>query len=154
MSQKPPTPQDDPVWDLLRQSSRPTPSAQFIDEAVKTARLEAQDGSSVDNPASESIWWRQLFSWQTGLTVGGSVAAAAAAVVLLIIAINDPAPQSSQSASNPAATDPEGTHQPSSQSPTGTLEILDDSVATETLSFAADHPDAFSDAELVSLIIH
>ena len=154
MSEKPPTPKEDPVWDLLRQSSRPTPSAQFIDDAVKTARLEAQDGSAIDSPASKSIWWRQLFSWQTGLTVGGSVAAAAAAVVLLIIAINDPAPQSNQSASNPAATHPERTHQPSPQSSTSTLELLDDTVAAETLSFASDHPDAFSDAELINLIIH
>lgn len=148
MTQKSPSPKDDPVWDLLRKSSRPTPSAQFIDQAVKTARLEAQNSDSADE-ASRSIWWRQVFSWQTGLAVGGLVTAAAAAVVLLIIAINHPAPTNAeQQAANSITKSSE-----QSKQSTGTLEILNDTVATETLSFAADHPDAFSDAELVTLII-
>lgn len=114
----------DPIWDLLRQSTPRQAGPRFVDDTVRAARLAG----------TTEPWWKRL-----GLPLAfGSLATAATAVVVGFILVSHPAP----------VAEPAVTQAPAEES----LESLDDYVLNQAVSFAAENPGDFTDAELVSLI--
>ncbi|MEM1082626.1 MAG: hypothetical protein AAGI48_00765 [Verrucomicrobiota bacterium] len=117
----------DPVWDLLRQSSRVEARPSFASDVVRAARLQAE----------VQPWWKRF---AMPLALGGlSTAATAALAIFLIVQQPDVA--------DPGTPIAGGTPPASSS-----LEALDEVVRTEALLVAAENPSEFSDAELVALI--
>ena len=115
--------ENDAVWKLLDQATPVTASARFADDVVRAARL-SRPGNS---------WWLRLLS---PAPLAG-LAAAAAAVAISFSGVFTPA---ARPATEMARID--------SRQADDIQEIAE----TETLIAAADHLDAFSDNELVSLI--
>jgi len=122
--------EQDPVWELLRQSPRHQPRPSFVDDTLRRARLDG----------SPKPWWQRL---PLALGARGGLGAATAALVL---ALNDPETPS------PAAP-PLVDHPPATAAETD-LAALDELLHQETLQVAARHPEAFSDVELVALLSH
>lgn len=116
----------DPVWDLLRQTPRKEASPRFVDDVVRAARLSGQ----------EKPWWKRF---ALPLSLGGLTTAATAAIIAMAI-MKQPT----------GVTSPEVVVTPAAES----LEVLDDIVRSEALLVAAEYPSEFSDAELVSLIVY
>jgi hypothetical protein len=115
--------ENDAVWKLLDQAPPAAASARFADDTVRAARLAGQ-------PAP---WWKRIFS---PAPLAG-LAAATAAMAIAVLSLQNGAPDS-------------GTR-------TGLVDSsefaeIQEIAETETLISAADHLEAFSDMELVSLI--
>ncbi|MCU0797950.1 MAG: hypothetical protein MUF31_18670 [Akkermansiaceae bacterium] len=114
----------DPVWELLRQSPAHRPGPRFVDDTLRAARL-----------MDATPWWKKI-----ALPLAlGSLATAATAVVIGLMFL----PSSSTSPSQPGIV--------TAESP---LDDLDELVITEAVHFAAENPGEFTDAELVSLIAY
>lgn len=114
----------DPLWDLLRQSPRAEVRPSFVDDVLRAARLET----------ARPPWWQRF---RLPLAAGGLAAAAAA--VALAFTLPKAAPQPSVPLTG-TATPAEG------------FDDLDEALRTETLLVAAENPADFSDAELVALL--
>ncbi|MDH4445374.1 MAG: hypothetical protein QE267_09625 [Akkermansiaceae bacterium] len=115
--------ESDAVWKLLDQAPTVTPSARFIDNTVRAARL-----SHDVRP-----WWSRLLS-------PAPLAGLATATAALTFAV--------MSLSGPSATSQTRVTKVESAQAVAIQDIAD----AETLSAAVDHMDKFSDNELVSLI--
>lgn len=116
--------ENDPLWDLLRESPAAEPSPWFVDDVVRAARLQ---------PARKS-WWERL---RLPLAFG-TLAAATAAVALVVLPGAPPAAAPTTVADQAADPAP--------------FAALEETLRTEVLVAAAEHPDSFSDAELVALL--
>lgn len=116
--------EQDTVWKLLDHSTAATPSARFVDDTVRAARLAGQP----------SPWWHKLMAPApiTGFT------AAAAAIALAFTLLQAP----------PTAPSPTMGHNENAAQ----IEEIADIAETETLIAAVEHMDRFSDTELVCLI--
>ncbi|GAA5481603.1 hypothetical protein [Haloferula sargassicola] len=117
--------ENDPIWDLLRQSPARQAGPRFVDDTLRAARLSQPEP-----------WWKKV-----ALPLGlGAFASAVTAVVLGVVLLNNP-PQ-------PTAPKVVEVAPPASES----LAVLDEFVRTEAVGIAADNPSEYTDAELVSLI--
>jgi hypothetical protein len=151
MSDTPSPPTPDPVWELLRQASPPKAGPRFVDDTLRTARAEPQSGRP---GAADSGGWRKLFGWRFA-TAGGLTATAAAILLVVNIGPDEPV-RDDATAGTPHSSRPSDSLQtpPATGGASDSLALLDDAVATEALSYAAEDPGAFTDAELVSLIAY
>ena len=114
----------DPLWELLRQSPAHRPGPRFVDDTVRAARL-----------MESTPWWKKI---ALPLAFGSLATAATAVIVAVLLIPNDGPPQNAPlTAGNPSA-----------------LDDLDDLVITQAVHFAAENPGEFTDAELVSLIAY
>lgn len=127
-SSKPENWEQDPLWDLLRQTPRTKPSPTFAADVLRAARLE---------PTTES-WWKRFW---LPITVGG-LATAATAILATVLILQQPQDPASLIVESPAAALPAA----------DSLDSLDDIVQAEALLAAAENPAEFNDLELVSLI--
>lgn len=125
----------DPVWNLLRQAPRVEARPSFADDVLRAARLE-----QADEP-----WWKRL---RVPLALG-SLGTAATAVIVAVVLLQNDRPAGPQDGPTQIATISEETPLATTET---SLESLDEMVRTEALLVAVEHPSAFSDAELVSLI--
>ena len=116
--------ENDPLWDLLRKSPAAEPSPWFVDDVVRAARLQ---------PARKSWWQRFRLPMACG-----ALAAATAAFAIVLLSLDPPAPALAPTAGTSADAAP--------------FAALEDTLRTEVLVAAAEHPDHFSDAELVALL--
>lgn len=114
----------DPVWDLLRQSPSLRPGPNFAANVARAARLEE----------STKPWWAKLW---IPASVGGALAGAAALVAVVFTL---------QSGTNPIGATVITTPANSS------LADLQENYETEVLLAASDHLADYSDEELVALI--
>lgn len=114
----------DPVWDLLRQSPSLRPGPNFAANVARAARLE--------EPAKP--WWSKLW---IPASIGGALAGAAALVAVVMTL---------QTGTNPGDTTI--TTLPADSS----LADLQENYETEVLLAASDHLADYSDEELVALI--
>lgn len=120
--------EQDPVWDLLRQSPRAEARPSFVDDVLRAARLEA----------ARPPWWQRF---RLPLAAGGLTAAAAAVALALTLPNHGPE-AAAPVAGNPATPAAVGNG----------FDELDEALRTETLLVAAEHPSEFSDDELVTLL--
>ncbi len=116
--------ESDAVWKLLDQAQPLTPSARFVDDTVRAAKL-SQPGKS---------WWSKLFAPMPLAALAGATAAVAFGLISI------PGPHPADTSPDVVVID--------SQHAVDIQEIAE----TETLIAAADRLDDFSDTELVSLI--
>ena len=117
--------ENDPIWDLLRQSPVRGAGPRFVDDTLRAARLSGQDP-----------WWKKIV---LPVALGGFASAATAAIVAFVL-IQQPAVDSGQPVAVTSAGEP------------ASLEVLDEFVRTEAVGIAAESPADFTDVELVSLI--
>lgn len=115
--------ENDAVWKLLDLAPPVGASPRFVDDTVRAARLTGR----------QAPWWRNFFA---PAPLAG-LAGAAALVALGLFSL----------AGSPGAGDRVPTFADSAQAAE-----IEDIAETEALIAAADHLDAFSDTELVSLI--
>ena len=122
--------EQDPIWDLIRQSPRHEARPSFVDDVVRASRQTPEP------------WWKRFW---IPITTGGLATAATAAVAIYLMGshtVPTGAPyDTSGFADNAAAKS-----QP--------IEALDEIAHTEALLLASDDPSSFSDAELVALITY
>lgn len=116
--------EQDPVWELLRQSPSLRPGPNFAANVARAARLE--------EPAKP--WWSKLW---IPASIGSALAGAAALVAVVF---------SLQTGNNPTGPVIVTTTPPSS------LADLQENYETEVLLAASDHLADYSDEELVALI--
>jgi len=120
--------ESDAIWDLLADATPGEPSSRFLQDTLRRARLE---------PASRP-WWKSLTTrriWTVSLATTGT----AAAVIALIISFpSDPPPVEQTTSIQPTA-------------PAQWTE-LEDALASEVLTEAAENPSLFSDQEIVALL--
>ena len=120
--------ENDAVWNLLDHGSTSGPSPAFVQNTLRRARLE-----SVDLP-----WWKKLSArriWALSLTSAGSIAAAVALIVSLQ---HNPAPAPQVVVKPDPAPAP--------------LTELENALASELLTDAAEDPSLLSDQEIVALL--
>ncbi len=117
--------ESDAVWKLLDQAQPLTPSARFVDDTVRAAKL----------CQPEKSWWSKLFAPMPLAALAGATAAVAFGLISI------PGPHSSGTSQGDVAVI-------DSQHAVDIQEIAE----TETLIAATDRLDDFSDTELVSLI--
>lgn len=148
MSARPTPPTPDPVWELLRQAPPPQAGPRFIDDTLRAARAEPQSGRP---GTADSGGWRGRFARRFA-AAAGLTAAAASIIVVVGIGPREPARDDATAGHSPAFRTTESRQTPGTEA--DSLELFDDAVATEVLSYAAEEPGAFTDAELVSLIAY
>lgn len=114
--------ENDAVWTLLDRAAPPAAPSNFVDQVTRMTRLEE----------APIPWWQRIFA-PAPLT---GFAAAAAALALAFVALTG----------SPDSPQPETveTAEPFAE--------IEDAAFTEALLAAIDHPDAFTDLELVELI--
>ncbi len=115
--------ENDPIWDLLRQSPARQAGPRFLDDTLRAARLAQPDP-----------WWKKIALPLTFRVLASGVTAVALTFVLL---------------HNPPQPVGRGAVIVTTQD---SLEVLDEHLRTEAIEIAADNPADFTDAELVSLI--
>ena len=114
----------DPVWDLLRQSPSLRPGPNFAANVVRAARLET----------AAPPWWSRLW---IPASIGAALAGTAAVVAVVLTL---------QSA--PPSASPVLTTLPADSS----LSDLQEDYEAEVLLAAAEHLGNFSDEELVTMV--
>jgi hypothetical protein len=114
----------DPVWDLLRQSPSLRPGPNFAANVARAARLEE----------SARPWWSRLW---IPATIGG-VLAGAAALVTVVFTL-----QSAPKSGDPIVV---------TTAPDSSLADLQENYETEVLLAASDHLADYSDEEIVAMI--
>lgn len=114
----------DPVWDLLRQSPSLRPGPNFAANVVRAARLET----------AAPPWWSRLW---IPASIGAALAGTAAVVAVVL---------SLQSA--PQSASPVLTTLPADSS----LSDLQENYEAEVLLAASEHLGNFSDEELVTMV--
>ncbi len=119
--------ENDTVWNLLDEASLAEVSPGFVSDTLRRIRLEA--------PAP-TPWWQKLLSPGPLLA---SAATAAAAVAIVVSLPENPTPIAPQVEVPPVA-------------PVGDWENLEDTLARELLSGAAEDPSLLSDEEIVALL--
>lgn len=119
----------DDVWNLLEDTTPSNPSPRFGQDTLRRIRLEADQ-------AEKSPWWKSIFSPKPLIGFAGAVVAAIAIVVSL--------PSEPVSPTPIVKTTPENVDDWQSE--------LEDAVASELLSSAAEDPTLFSDGEIVALL--
>jgi hypothetical protein len=116
--------EQDPVWDLLRQSPSPRPGPDFTAKVLRAARLER----------ATPPWWSRRW---IPVSFGAALAAGAALLAVML------APESPLPPAEPAVAllpaDP-------------SLADLQENYETEVLLAASEHLGDFSDEELVAMI--
>lgn len=122
--------ENDAVWNLLEEATPSNPSPRFTQDTLRKVRLEGDAG------ADKSPWWKSLFSVKPLIGMAG----AALAAVAIIVSI----PSETESTTPVADNTPETTDD--------WQKDLDDAVASELLSSAAEDPSLFSDEEIVALL--
>ena len=120
--------EDDSVWSMLDQASPPELSSRFTADTLRRCRLEA------DSP--KSSWWHKLLSPKPLI---GAAVAALALVATVISLPKDPAPAQ-------AKTAPISAPEPADR------DQIEDTLAEELLTAAAEDPSLLSDEEIVSLL--
>ena len=120
----------DALWRLLDESSPLSPSPRFHQDTLRRVRL--------DQAEQKPSWWQSLLSPKPLMGLAG----AALAAVAIVIAF----PADSGPVSDPIA-DKDPTIEEAME-----LQAMEDSLATELLSAAAEDPSLLSDEEIVSLI--
>ena len=134
MNHSTPPPDDswesDAVWNLLDQAAPTAPRASFADDVVRMARL-------MPAPAP---WWKKLLA---PAPIAG-FAAATAAIALTFSYLGRP--HSDIALDGPSLAIVES---PAQADPFADIQEI---AETETLMVAADHLEAYSDQELVSLV--
>jgi hypothetical protein len=114
----------DPVWDLLRQSPSLRPGPNFAANVARAARLE--------EPARP--WWFRLW---IPASIGG-VLAGSAALVAVVLTL-----QSTPKSGDPVLV---------TTAPDSSLADLQENYETEVLLAASDHLADYSDEEIVAMI--
>ncbi len=118
----------DDVWNLLGDTTPRNPSPRFVQDTLRRVRM---DGETKNSP-----WWNALFSPKPLIGIAGAALAAIAIVISL--------PSDSGTPSSTANTDPVSVED--------WQDDLEDAVASELLSSAAEDPTLFSDGEIVALL--
>ncbi|MEJ6581157.1 MAG: hypothetical protein QNL33_19065 [Akkermansiaceae bacterium] len=120
--------ENDAIWDVLAEATPGEAPPRFLQDTLRRARLEP-----AARPGWRSLGIRGI--WTASLTTLGT----AAAVVALIISLpSDPTPVEQTTSTQTTA-------------PTQWLE-LEDALASEVLTEAAENPAMFSDQEIVALL--
>jgi hypothetical protein len=114
----------DPVWDLLRQSPSLRPGPNFAANVARAARLEEPVRSG----------WSRLW---IPVSIGGALAAAAALVAVVMTLQTAPDPGAAVVVATP---------------PDSSLAVLQENYETEVLLAASDHLADYSDEEIVAMI--
>ncbi|MBB5350141.1 hypothetical protein HNR46_000362 [Haloferula luteola] len=118
--------ENDPLWDLLRQSPARQAGPRLVDDTLRAARLAGQDDP----------WWKKIV-----IPVSlGTFASAATALIVGMLVLRNPSPQASQ---NLADRTPQAYE---------SFEFLDEYARSEAIEIVAENPADYTDAELVSLI--
>jgi hypothetical protein len=117
--------EQDPVWDLLRESRAVRPSPNFATNVVRAARLEGQ----------EKPWWSRIW---IPATVGGVLAGACALVAVVLTLQSNPGLDNGPMVVTTA--------------PETSLAELQEDFETEVFLEASEHLANYDDAELVSMI--
>lgn len=123
--------EDDAVWTTLGQASQAEPSPRFTSDTLRRLRLERD--------ATAPRWWQKLLSPKP--LIATSATALAAVAILLSLPETPPSspPQTAGAApDHPAAVED--------------WENLEDTLARELLTEAAEDPTLLSDEEIVSLL--
>lgn len=118
--------ENDPLWDVLRQSPTQEASPRFADDVLRAVRTAPEP------------WWKRV--WAPIAVVGLSTAATTAIATFMV----------SQMPTIPVGDPVVGYPSPAQQE----LADLEDMLHTEALLVASDDPSSFSDAELVALITY
>jgi hypothetical protein len=133
--------ENDAVWNLLEDATSRDPSPRFVQDTLRRARLD-NETSSCRNPS----WWKSLLAPKS-LLLGASGAAVAALAIVLSLPSNPVTPEEKIAAA-PGSSRVELTDTAAIQD----WDDLEDSVAYELLSGAAEDPTLLSDGEIVTLL--
>lgn len=117
---------NDPIWDLLRQSPSVDASPAFADRVMRAVRMQ-------EKPLS---FWQKLWATPLWARSACGLGALAAAITFAVVLLPDPVPTSTVAQANTADV----------------FADLDEVASQEMLLAATDHLNEFSDTELVSLI--
>jgi len=128
--------ENDAVWKVLDEASPAKIPPRFTSDTLRRLRLE--------NEVAKSRWWQKLLSPKP-LVAASATALAAVAIVLSLP--DEPTPVPAQTVDS-QPTDSE----PSSPAAVEDWDNLEDSLARELLSGAAEDPTLLSDEEIVSLL--
>jgi len=120
--------EQDAVWNLLGDSSPSNPSPRFVQDTLRRVRLE--------NAAPKASWWKSLLAPKPLISMAGAALAAVAIILSL--------PSTPDTPTQIADTTPEVVEDWQSN--------LNDAVASELLSSAAEDPSLFTDGEIVALL--
>lgn len=120
--------ENDAVWNLLEDPTPGKPSPRFVQDTLRRARLDAE--------ASKAPWWKSLLAPKPLLGAAG--AALAALAIFVSLPSDQVAPQ------NPDVAEV--------TTPAEDWIELEDAVASELLSDAAEDPTLLSDGEIVALL--
>ncbi|MFT6178906.1 MAG: hypothetical protein ACJAQT_001373 [Akkermansiaceae bacterium] len=120
--------ENDAVWNLLEDSSPANPSPRFVQDTLRRVRLDAAP--------SKSPWWKSLLAPMPLLGTAGTALAALA--IFVSLPSNSVAPQNTDIAEI--------------TTPAENWIELEDAVAGELLSGAAEDPSLLSDEEIVALL--
>ena len=120
--------ENDAVWNLLENTTPSAPSPRFVQDTLRRVRLNTKTPTAP--------WWRALLAPKPLLGVTG--AALAALAIFLSLPADPITPQDANLAD--------------SSTPTEGWNELEDAVASELLSDAAEDPTLLSDAEIVALL--
>lgn len=119
--------ENDSVWNLLDEASPTEISPRFTVDTLRRVRLE----TSAPMP-----WWRKIPAPKPLLA---SAASAAAALAIVVSLPDNPTPDAAQVEAPPAES-------------VGDWKNLEDTLAQELLSGAAEDPTLLSDEEIVALL--
>lgn len=120
--------ESDAIWNVLAEATELEPSPAFLQDTLRRARLE---------PASLP-WWKSLTPRRIWTASFATLGTAAAVVALIISFPSDPTPVERTTSVEPTA-------------PAQWTE-LEDALASEVLTEAAENPAMFSDQEIVALL--
>jgi len=120
--------ENDEVWNLLEDARSSSPSPRFVQDTLRRVRL--------DSEGSNTPWWQSLFAVKPLLGISG--AALAALAIFLSLPAEPTLPADNEPSNSIASTED--------------WNELENAVASELLSDAAEDPTLLSDAEIVALL--
>ncbi|YCM43904.1 hypothetical protein V2O64_21580 [Verrucomicrobiaceae bacterium 227] len=120
--------EDDTLWTLLDQGSTSGPSPSFVQDTLRRARLEE----------APLPWWKSLTTRRIRTASLATFGTAAAVIALVISLPSDPVPVE-QTTSTQATAPAQWTE-------------LENALASQVLTEAAENPAQFSDQEIVALL--
>ena len=124
--------ENDAVWSLLEQGTQAEPSPQFTQNTLRAARLQ--------NEKTTTSWWQKIFTPKPIIALG--VTGLAAFVITLSLPNQTDTPNDLSSPSNP----------PSIAEVSEDWDDLEDALASELLSDAAENPSLLTDQQIVALL--
>lgn len=125
--------ENDAVWSLLEQGTQAEPSPQFTQNTLRAARLQSEK--------TTTSWWQKIFTPQPIIALGVTGLAALA----ITLSLPNPTDTTSDDPTSPS-------NLPTTAEVSENWDDLEDALASELLSDAAENPSLLTDQQIIALL--